>query len=504
MISLRKYLPQGLGRQISLVVAGDAITTSSVLMSGMILARILSRNDMGTYRQVLYLVLLSASIADMGLSTTVYRFWTSLDPRKRATYLRMLLVISFLLCTIAGAGLALLSHPLSQWYHNPDLATLLLVAAPVPLASVPLQFIRPALISEGHSIRATALQTIFEVVPIIAIVVPAWAGLDLHLSIISWAGVSMLRLVAVPMVMHRYVFMRGAPWWERQLIRDVWSYVWPIQLSRGPGLVIAYLDKVIMSVFLSPQGFAIYSLGAREIPFVTAIGSSVSSVLIPHLSRDWDQGNVDQICRRWKLACIRTALLTYPIAAFCAYHASPLVVFLFSAAYEESSVPFRIFCLITFIRVIEYASLAKAINQTRTIMFSSAVSAAAFVTLAFLLTCLFGMAGMACAILAAFFVGAAYLLFSYRSSLSRSLLCFFPLYHLVLLVALAFSAVVAGDFLLARWIPLEQESTMFSLAWMLGVHFVICAAVFILLLLVLGRVLPSLRVFQRTDERLAS
>jgi len=52
---------------------------------------------------------------------------------------------------------------------------------------------------------------------------------------------------------------------DQHIIREVWSYVWPIQAGRIPSYIVNYLDKVVTSLFFSTKDFAVYSMGAREI-----------------------------------------------------------------------------------------------------------------------------------------------------------------------------------------------------------------------------------------------
>jgi O-antigen/teichoic acid export membrane protein len=253
-----------------------------------------------------------------------------------------------------------------------------------------------------------------------------------------------------------------------------------------PGVLSAYLDQIVMSFYLPPRSFAVYALGARELPLVGAVGPSVSSVLIPHLVEDVAAGRSEQVCRRWRKACLTTAMVTYPVAAFAIVNAVPVMLFMFSEAYRESSVPFRIFAAITFLRVVEYASLAKAFNKTGAILRSTLFSTTVQVALAFLLTWRFGVVGMASAVFLGYAAGAGYLLAANGRILGHPLSDFFPWGGLIALWAVALCATIAASRLLASVIPLVGQSGMLQLGWRLAVHFSASAGAYGLALLVLG------------------
>jgi O-antigen/teichoic acid export membrane protein len=199
----------GVKKQTVIVVFSDAIKFASGLISTMILARVISVNSMGTYRQLMYLGLLAVAVTELGLSTSVYRFWNFLGKRKQSSYAKMLVVFSFCL---GGAGTVLLAASASLFstlYHNPDLRTALLISAPLPLATLPLMLVRPILISRGDTLQGTLLETLFSLTSIFSLVIPLWLGESLPVSLAWWIGVSLLRLIALPVVLKTYLRQPG-------------------------------------------------------------------------------------------------------------------------------------------------------------------------------------------------------------------------------------------------------------------------------------------------------
>jgi O-antigen/teichoic acid export membrane protein len=482
---VRRFVSGRIGRQASLVVVGDGITFAVATVATMILARLMPEDSMGTYRQVVYLTQMAIMVADVGLSVSVYRFWNALDPERRPVYVRMIVLASLAIAIPPMVLLALLSPLLAEAYRNHGLYLALLISAPFPLATIPLSLIRPALISQGYSIRATLIETGFAFLGILSLVVPIAAGFSLNSALAVWIGVSLLRLVAVPVIFREFL-IPGARWWDREILRMVWGYLWPIQLARLPSYFSGYLDKIIMSVYLLPRAFAVYSLGAREIPFVGAIAYSVSGVLLPHLVEDVRTGNVDQVCRRWRTSCLKTAFVTYFFAGFCIWNAPEVMRFLLSSTYEESSVPFRFFAAITYLRVVEYGSIPKAFGRTKSIFMMTLVAAVVLCVVAVVLTPRLGIAGMALSVVISEAAANTYMLFENRRILARPLREFFPLGHLMILASLSIVSCFAGYWAFSRVISIAASDGFVLLGCKLALLAAVSAGVYFLVLKTTG------------------
>jgi O-antigen/teichoic acid export membrane protein len=443
-------LRSAIARQATLVVVGDGITFLASIVTLMCLARMIPPDVMGTYRQLTYLGAMVAGLLEMGLSATVYRFWNLFGPVQRASYGRTLVLLAVAIGLIGSATLFATAPLFAQWFQNPELRSTLRIFAVYPIATIPLLLVRPILLSQGYSLRATLFETGSALVNIFALLVPLLCGLSFRKALLIWAGVTTARLVFVPVMLAPFIAWRGSLL-SRAVLREIWSYVWPLQVSRVPSYMIQYLDKVVTSIYMPPHVFAVYSMGAREIPFVGMIGLSVSNVLIPHLVQDASHKRFGQLSRRWASSCEKSALASYPIAAFCVYHAGAVMALLFSSTYERGSSVFRIFALLTFLRVIEFGSLAKALGQSDIILKSSLVGCGVALAAIVPLVKTLGGVGVALNFLVVNVLIAAYLLFCYTRILGQPLRSFFPWPRLSFIAALAFLSVMAGDWLHRAW-----------------------------------------------------
>jgi O-antigen/teichoic acid export membrane protein len=237
-----------------------------------------------------------------------------------------------------------------------------------------------------------------------------------------------------------------------------WNYLWPQEVASLPGIFTLYIDKIITSVLLTKDAFAAYSLGSRELPFVGQIGGSVSNVLMPHLVKDMKENNDDEVSRRWSRSCEKSAIITYPIAGFSIWFALPIIQFLFSSRYNESSIPFAIFSAITFIRVIEFGSLAKVYGKTNIIMKSSFWSAGTMLILAFPMTYFFKVRGISFSVFLSVLVAAGYFLWEYKKFLKKPVSDFFPWKKLLIMAGASITSAVLAGLILGRVLNLAATT----------------------------------------------
>ncbi|HQP86711.1 MAG TPA: oligosaccharide flippase family protein [Thermoanaerobaculia bacterium] len=465
-------------RQASFVVLGDGMTFAGLFVTTMIMARIVGKADMATYRQVLYVGPLAISIVEFGISSTVYRFVPFYKDEERKAFLWDALVAMTVLGAVASLALALLSRPLAVAFHNDALAPALRIAAAYPLAMMPFMLVRPVLICEGHSLKATSLETIFALGTAVAFLAPLAVGASLNAALVFWMGANASRLPVTAWLMWRV--LRGVRFrWERSVVKDVWGYAWPLQASRIPGIAIQYFDKLVTSVMLSTSAFAAYSLGARELPFVNSIAFSMSSVLVPQMVTAIQSGGVDRVCQLWRKASVSTAIVTYPFAAFSVWYAKPIICVLFTSAYEDSAIPFRFFAGITFLRVINYGSLAKALGESRIIMTATVITMMVSLPISVAMAYLWGIWGVSVSLLVSTMVMSAYYLLRYKRLLRCPISAFFPMGSLALVGAVSIAAVLMADACLGRALGIEEEVLAARLAFRLLAVFAVAASAYV-------------------------
>jgi O-antigen/teichoic acid export membrane protein len=180
----------------------------------------------------------------------------------------------------------------------------------------------------------------------------------------------------------------------------------------------------------------------------------------------------------WRKSCLAAALVSYPFAAFSIWNAKDIVSLLFTAAYTEAAIPFAFFAGITFLQVVDYAGLARAMGDSRIIMRSAMLAMSVSVCSTLILALLWGIWGISASLLLSTAFVAVFYVVHYQRTLRRPVGHFFPQWPLLCVGGLAFSAAVvarAAQGLL--WSP--AGSSFVVQAGKLGLSLAICLGVYV-------------------------
>src|SRR5260221_4244064 len=429
--------------QTILVVFGDGFNAASTLITSMILARIMLQSDMGTYRQILLIGSILILVFEMAISSSVYRFWNIMKGEDQDSFGLMIFFFLCVLGIIAGLAMALVAYPLARLYNNPDRAWALLITAPFPISIMLPKMVRPVWISQGRSWQATSFDFILAFTSIIALIIPRMFGATFQQTLMWWSFSNIMNVPCTIWALNHFLHWKK-DFLKWNIVAQVWKYLWPIQISRMPTLLLTSLDKFVISTIATPAAFAIYSLGARELPFVSTINTSMAMVMVPRMVGEIQREQFDRVSQLWRSACEKTAIFIYPVGAFAVVYSLPLVKFLFSSQYEESSIPLRIFAFLIFVRIVDYASIATALGRSDLILKLTVMAVGSLIVLSVPLTLIFGANGMAVATVLSTALGSWLYLFEYRHLLKVPILRFFPLPDLLETLIIAFVAVGLG------------------------------------------------------------
>jgi O-antigen/teichoic acid export membrane protein len=117
------------------------------------------------------------------------------------------------------------------------------------------------------------------------------------------------------------------------LQRRILTYAFPLLITALLDVLTVNIDKYIVSHFFSRREFAVYALGAIEVPLIFLIISAVTSVMIPEMAKTNDRGRLEYLLR---VVSGRLALLLWPMFFLGVAAADYVIPLLFSIRYEET------------------------------------------------------------------------------------------------------------------------------------------------------------------------
>jgi O-antigen/teichoic acid export membrane protein len=329
-----------------ILASGQFLTTCIRLITIVILARLLTVHDYATFVQTLLAYTFVEPLLKLGLPQALYYFLPG-EKNKPRTILTENILLLGIMGGIFTAFLLFGGNRLLAWrFNNPDIAKTLLILAPYPLFMLPVSAISACLMARDRA-KHVAIRT------------PTAAITGTLIGAVIIFGPALKLMFASCNVGSFLPTYRGA--WTQV------NYAIPLGLATIIGAVYRNLDKVVVSSLCTPEQFAIYVNGAIEIPLIGIITGSVISVLIPDFVKMYKASRCDEIRELWHRAMSKCLAILTPVMGFILVMAPEIMRVLFSAKYEGSAYPFRVYSLMLPIRATTYTAVLMSINHTKTI-----------------------------------------------------------------------------------------------------------------------------------------
>lgn len=370
---------------------GQGLTTVVAVVTGMVMARLLTMTELAAYRQTLLTYQIAVPFLGLGLSAAIYFYLPDEKKRRRgivldAVLLSALMGMLYSLFIVLGGN-----HLLAQRFDNPAIAQTLLFMIPLPVFALPAVLVSAVLVVS----EKITLLSVFNVVSNLAlgltVVVVCWFSKSPEAMIAARVGVLIFSGIIAIGLMFRYA---PKDEWRPKLgnMRAMAAYGFPLSIAMAVGTLSLQLDKLIVSVMSTPELFAIYSNGAMEIPIIGIVTGTISTVMIVDFRRSFSARDYVESKRLYHLVPIKTSLFLFPAMAFLAVCAKPFILVLYSEKYVDSTLPFLLYLLIIPSRTILLGGMA-ALGKGRIILRNSVVLLAINVALSIPLVSYFGYLG---------------------------------------------------------------------------------------------------------------
>jgi O-antigen/teichoic acid export membrane protein len=397
---------------------------------GILLARILVPAELGSYRQLFLIYSTFSTLLLLGIPQSVLYFLPKLRhiDSKREFISRTVNLVSAL-AFVFGLGIFLLRGFIARLFNNPQLELLLILYAVYPLFVFITQIYSQIMLGLKQP-RKTAVFTLFSVATdFVLILGTALITKNLYYTVLALMVSASLQWGFAQFQLRHWLTKVS---FDPGFYQEVFRYSLPLGLSSIIGMLSIQLDKLVVSGFFTPAQYAVFSIGAMELPFISILNNSVNAILLPHISSE-----PAKMTEVYRAAVRKNALVIFPFAVLGLIFATPLITFLYTETYLGSVPFFRVYLLNLPLRVATYGIIFMALRKTRYIMINSLVTLGLNLVLNLVLVRLIGMMGAVIATVIVTWLSVALYLYWMRHKLGLDLTELFPLKALLktLLVA---------------------------------------------------------------------
>lgn len=351
--------------QVFWISIGKLSSFALAFISAAILSRFLSKEDYGTYKQVMYIYSAFVLIFTVGLPETLTYFLPKLTKSEGKHLVNRFELIFVCLGLIFSLFIYFSSGLIADILKNPALETALQIYSPVPLLLMPTFSIESIYVKEQKS-HYLAIYTVFSRIVVLAgIVLPVILyKADCETALRGLVVSSFLTLLAALFLIYR-PYRGYIPQDSSIRLRDIAGYALPLLGADLCVMMSGSADQFYISRYFGEITFAEFSNGFIQFPLAPMITASVMAVLIPQFSRASTPGLFNEAIQSWQKAIQKTSLILYPLLVYSLFFASEIIIFIYGREYASSSIYFQIILLSNFVNIYPFLPVMLALGKMK-------------------------------------------------------------------------------------------------------------------------------------------
>ncbi len=385
---------ENLSNDAIIITIGKVIVKISELVLGLILVRLLTKNDYGSYRQVWLIYATLSGILLLGIPASIYYFVPTLTEEKKRTFIFQTVILLACIGFVMAGLIAIFSSSISAYFNNSSLRFYLRVFSVYILFSLGLAYFENYLFAEKKVRLMTFISLITRIVFVVCVVVSLL--IDKRLSVAFTAMGVFMAVQYLACLIYVWIDLRPVPtFFDRKLLAEQFRYALPLGVSSTIWMLGRNIDKIVISLHFNPELFAVFAVGAIELPLFALLNTSVNTVLRVKFAELYKKKELNELVRIWHSSIKKQALIYFPIFFYFFILADPFITLFYTEQYRESVLFFRIYLFLVPLRVATYSLILTATGRTRPVMYG-AVGYLLFNGIASVLSIkIFGIAGPA-------------------------------------------------------------------------------------------------------------
>ncbi len=352
-----------LSRKIIILIYGRAFSFILSLIIPLILTRLLVKDDYGSYQQLVMIYAIVQAILLFGMPQSLLYYF----PRKEISDRPLLIKQTWSILIVSGLLVITLFGITSQTmesifpdHHLQPFIFLLGIYIGIMLSVMPLQNL---LILEDKETTAMWSMICFTVIDIIILPSAAWYNPTTLGMVHGIILTSIIKFVIVIFYIYKNYLSKletKESYYQEQL-----AYGIPVGLTAMIYVININIDKYMVGLFFSSSVFAVYYLGSLWAPMFGWITQSASQVVMPRMSKAYNNNNLLQIRELYANSVEKLAFIFLPATVLLALIAKPLILTLFTDNYEDTVPIFSIYLLLLPTYALNLGWILMASGQTK-------------------------------------------------------------------------------------------------------------------------------------------
>lgn len=353
-------------KQATWVAIGSFFSFIVGIITPMILSRVFSKADYGTYKQVMYVYSTLLLVFTLGLPKAYSYFLPKFEKEYSKDIINKITSLFAVMGFLFSVILFCCSGLIASLLRNPDLEMALKYFSPTPL------FLLPTIGLDGvyATFRKTQYLTIYtiltRIITVVFTVLPVFLLNGTYIHAIIGFDIASLLTCLIAFIMKTLPVSKVIHKKSSLTYREILQFSLPLMVASFWGIVLSSANQFFVSRYFGNEDFAVFSNGFMEIPFATMIISAIATVLLPRFSEmeEGERMNND-VYIVWQSALEKSAKILFPILVFSIVFARLIMVCMYGDAYGASAIYFMIKNFSSLLYIIPFAPIMLAIGKTR-------------------------------------------------------------------------------------------------------------------------------------------
>jgi len=372
------------------LMSGRMVSLGATLFIPVVLARVLTVEEFGTYKQVFLIHMTLYAIAQFGMAESLFYFLPRTSQRAGRYVLNSILLL--LLAASVCSGILLWEGArVSDLLGNSRLAQyfpLLGMYLVFMTASAALEIV---MISRQQYKRAAYSYAGSDVLRTVLLLSPALLLRSVQGLLVGAVVFALCRFLVMVFYLRREFRNDLAP--DRPLLKQQLSYALPFQCAIVIETIQANFHQYAVSHYFGAVTFAIYAIGCLQIPLVELFASPAGNVMMVKMSGEIQNGRTDSAVEVWRETTRKLSLLLFPLFGLALASAHEVIVLLFSAQYSASVPIFMVWSGTILLATLQTDSALRVYAQTRLLAALNVLRLVVIVGLIYTFLSIFGLIG---------------------------------------------------------------------------------------------------------------
>jgi len=388
---------ESLSRQAGVVILARALAFFFSFVVPVVLVRTITKESYGIYREAIFIFSTFMPILQFGLTQSLFYFYPR-RPSERGTLVTQTVLLLAALGLLFAGVLIFARGWVAAYFEQPAMADFAYWIGPYTALMVVSSTIEVLTIVEQNV--ALTFWVIMGSEGLRALLVVAVAVLTRDVGMMLGALTVFSAARTLYLIVHcraERLLKLGAM--SRTFLREQLAYAVPFGLAGTVVTVLSSVDRFYVTRYFDAEQFAVYSVGCFQLPVVTIVFQSATSVILGRMAELQKEDRLAEMLALWRSAIRKMALVAIPVTVVFAVLAREFIVGLFTAEYREATPIFVAFLALIPRQAIPYGAVTRAFGLTRYIMWVCVIALIVSVALSFLLVRPLGLLGPALAVI---------------------------------------------------------------------------------------------------------